>query len=38
MISRDLLWKGIITSLVDDFLAFFFPKVFPLVDLLSTLF
>lgn len=33
MISRDLLWKGIITSLVDDFLAFFFPEVFPLLDL-----
>ena len=33
MVSRDLLWKGIITSLVDDFLAFFYPEAFPLLDL-----
>jgi hypothetical protein len=33
MVTRDLLWKGIITSLVDDFLAFFFPDFFDQFDL-----
>ena len=33
MITRDLLWKGIIEDLFEDFLGYFFPELYPLVDL-----
>ncbi len=31
-ISKDALWKGIIESLIDDFLVFFFPTLIDQID------
>jgi len=31
-VSKDALWKGIIESLIDDFLAYFFPDLVKIVD------
>ncbi len=31
-VSKDALWKGIIESLIDDFLAYFFPDLVKVVD------
>lgn len=31
-ISKDILWKGIIENLVDDFIRYFFPKYVDRID------
>jgi hypothetical protein len=32
MISKDILWKGIIKDLFEEFLCYFFSEEIPLID------